>query len=138
MLFEINGKKIDFTKALPFAKRWSEWTIGEKRVLDRLGFDLTARDTTRERLTYDDLIALVVYFGVKANRSLTPADVNALTEDEFGKIVLPFVEAFAPRIFPADEPAAESPLPNKAGESASGEQPTPSLVEAGNPETSSG
>lgn len=136
MQFEVNGKKIDFTKALPFAKPWNEWTIGAKRVLDRLGFDLTARDTSRSRLTYDDLIALVVYFGMKANRSLTPADVNALTEDEFVKIVVPFVEEFAPRIFPAEEPAAESPLPHAAGENGSGEGSTPSAQGASVPETS--
>lgn len=123
MIFVINGKTVDFSKALPYVKPWKEWTMGEKRVLDRLGFDLTARDSTVLRATYDDLIALVVYFGMKANRSLTPSDVNSLTDDAlFGKMALCITEHFIPRIFVADE----NPLGTAPGGSASGESPTPS------------
>lgn len=100
MQFQINGKPVDFSRALPFAKPITEWKTGELRVLDRLGFVLMGRDLTRDSLTYDDLYALVAYFGMKANGNLTPADVDQLTVQEFGKIAGAFVEAFGSRLFP--------------------------------------
>lgn len=108
MLFTVNGKSVDFTLALPFAKPWDQWTMGEKRLLDRLGFNLMNRDPTREGFIADDLFALVVFFAMKANRRVIPADFDRLTEAEFGKIALPWAEQFAPLIWPKQEAPAES------------------------------
>lgn len=126
MIHAVNGKVFDFSLALPFAKPWDAWTMGEKRLLDRLGYNLMNRDSTREGLTADDVFALVVYFAMKANRRVTPADFDSLTENEFGKIALAWADQFAPLIWPKPEAPPEkegaragdelSPFPNGGGE----------------------
>ncbi len=138
MRFEINGKIVNFESVLGQAKPLTQWTTGESKVLDRLGYVIFGRDPARDQLTYEDLYALITYFAMKANRNVRPADVDTLTVEEFAKIAAPFVEQFGPRLFPKPESiVSEAPAETPFG-NGSDTPPTASDVPAaGVPETSS-
>ncbi len=130
MRFDLNGKVVNFENVLSLAKPLNQWTTGELRRLDRLGFVIVGRDLSRESLTYDDLFALVAYFAMRANSNIVPADIDRLSMEEFGKIAQAFAERFAPLLFPpAQEAVGETPFGNgtstpaiSSADSAAGDQ----------------